>query len=67
MATYVFSFMFPNLDSGRREITVKAWGGHLGIAFNRAWKTLRRDEKYREIKKLSHTGIHVGISVEEET
>lgn len=66
MSTYVFTFLFPKMDADRREQTVKSWGGNVGTAFNRAWKILRKKEKYQNIKKLDD-GIYVGMSVERDT
>lgn len=67
MPTFVFNFTFPKMDADRREHTVRSWGGTLGTAFNRAWKTLRKQDKYQNIRKLGQDGMYVGMAVEEDT
>lgn len=59
MAKYEFTFYFPQLDHERQRAEIISWGGHLGTAFNRAWKQLKLDKRYKGIKNLRPVNVSI--------
>jgi len=60
MGSYTFYFRFLQLDPDRQVQKVETWGGHLGTALNRAWKSIKANPKYKDIKNLRPTCIDIG-------
>lgn len=59
MASYEFTFFFPQLDHERQRLEVTSWGGHLGMAFNRAWREVKKNKKYQGIKNLRPVNVSI--------
>lgn len=60
MPDFRFHFLMPNLPVEIQKYTVFAWGGHVGTALGRAWKTLRQVDVYRG-KNMSTKLRHMNI------
>lgn len=59
MKEFSFNFFFPTQIGSRQEHTIRTEGTSPGVAFARAWRTLKKDPKYKGRKGLDN--FRVGV------
>jgi len=56
---FVFSFYIDGVAPELQNARVRTYGGHVGTAFNRAWKHLKGQKKYKEVAGLLPTSVGI--------